>query len=238
MDVGADDTHGGCTGENVCKNGSCVAPCKSGVACSESLGPCRKGVTSCPSLTSAPVCMDAGIDDARGGCTAGNICKNGACVAGPCTPKSAGNLVVNPGFDTLAWPAIDAESAGNWNSVDAMGCPSSGSLQVGVGSSARECISFGSAGTIYLGYMVNRSGTFGQLGCGVDTWYTDTACTNAWDLGTEFLESFNVTGWQTLSMSFPAPSQARSFVLSCHLVNANATVLFDRIYVRTTPGAF
>jgi hypothetical protein len=82
-DVGADDSKGGCAGGNVCSNGICVAPCAPNVPCTQGLGPCRKGVTSCASPSAQAVCTDAGADDSRGGCTGGNMCKGGTCVAPP-----------------------------------------------------------------------------------------------------------------------------------------------------------
>lgn len=88
-DVGADDTKGGCAGGDVCSNGSCVAPCQSGVACTQGLGPCRKGVTTCASATAQPGCADSGADDSRGGCSNGNVCSNGSCIP-PCNPGSCG----------------------------------------------------------------------------------------------------------------------------------------------------
>jgi hypothetical protein len=112
-------------------------------------------------------------------------------------------------------------------------------LQVPAGKVAHQCVNIGTATTVYLGYYVNRSSTFGDLGCGVDTWYTDTACTQAWNYGDEFLTPPKVTGWQQVSTSFGVPdSTIRSFVVTCHLLDATSTTLFDRIYVRTTPGGF
>src|SRR5687767_6948373 len=88
-DVGADDSRGGCPGENICSNGSCVVPCKAGVACTQGLGPCRRGVTTCASPTAQPGCADSAADDSRGGCSGGDVCSGGRCVA-PCTPGTCG----------------------------------------------------------------------------------------------------------------------------------------------------
>jgi hypothetical protein len=78
-DSGVDDSKGGCGGGQVCKNGDCVAPCKSSVACTDGIGPCRKGATFCPTPTSSPMCNDSGADDTKGGCGAGKVCSGGKC---------------------------------------------------------------------------------------------------------------------------------------------------------------
>ena len=85
-DVGADDTRGGCTGGNVCQGGACRPPCATSVPCTEGIKPCRKGATTCATPTSPAACADVGADDSKGGCTGGQVCSNGSCVA-PCAPN-------------------------------------------------------------------------------------------------------------------------------------------------------
>jgi hypothetical protein len=73
----------------ICKQGDCVAPCKSGVACTEGIGPCRKGKTTCSSPTADPVCVDSGIDDSHQTCSGGNVCMGGTC----CSPMNGQSCV-------------------------------------------------------------------------------------------------------------------------------------------------
>jgi hypothetical protein len=79
-DVGADDSRGGCAAGTVCGNGTCVTPCRPDVACTQGLGPCRKGLTTCAAPGAVAACMDSGADDARGGCSGGSVCRGGQCV--------------------------------------------------------------------------------------------------------------------------------------------------------------
>jgi hypothetical protein len=109
-DVGADDSAGGCPGGNVCKNGACVLPCASGVACTQGIAPCHRGATFCASPGSDAECHEAGVDDSRGGCTGGQVCKNGDCV-GACKANVACTAGLDPcrkGKTTCASPTAEA----------------------------------------------------------------------------------------------------------------------------------
>jgi len=66
-----------------CSGAACTAVCMANVPCTQGIGPCRKGATTCATPSSAPACADNGADDSRGGCSGGNVCKSGACVS-PC----------------------------------------------------------------------------------------------------------------------------------------------------------
>jgi hypothetical protein len=225
-----------------CAAAACTAVCMANAPCTQGIGPCRKGATSCASAGSEPVCKDSGADDSKGGCTGGKICSGGQCVANPCAAPSAGNLVPNAGFDSSIWPKFENSSygIGNWTTSDAGGCPTSGSLQVGSGDDARICVTYGSAATIYAGYMVNRSTPEGDIGCYVDTWYLSPNCQDAWDYGNvDDLTAPNATGWRQVSAAISTPPMTKSLVLACHLVSLTAApALLDRVYVRTSPGGF
>jgi hypothetical protein len=198
-------------------------------------------MTSCASPTSQPTCKDVGADDPKGGCAGGQVCGGGKCVANPCAGQSAGNLVPNAGFDNSIWPLFGntGNPIGNWNSSDAHECANSGSLQVGTNSDPRVCVTYGSVSTLYAGYMINRSTADGQVGCFVDTWYYGNDCQNTFDLGdVDVLIAPNRTGWQQVSGTITVPAMTKSLLLACHLVSATAPALFDRVYVRTTPGGF
>jgi hypothetical protein len=88
---GVDDSRGGCGGSNVCKAGACVPACKSGVSCTQGIGPCRRGTTSCANPTSAPECNDSGADDSRQTCGSGNVCKGGMCCSSNVGQSCVGN---------------------------------------------------------------------------------------------------------------------------------------------------
>jgi hypothetical protein len=66
-----------CGSGHECKNGSCLPSCTAGGSCNVGT-PCHGGRISCDS--GAPVCVDIGPDDSRGGCSGGNVCRNGACL--------------------------------------------------------------------------------------------------------------------------------------------------------------
>jgi hypothetical protein len=241
-DSGVDDSKANCASGQVCKNGDCVAPCQGGVACTQGIPACHKGATFCATPTSAPVCNDSGVDDSKGGCSGGQVCSGGQCVANPCVAPSAGNLVPNPGFDSTIWPKIGSSfGPGTWNTSDAAGCPTSGSLQVSSSDDARICVTFGAVATIYAGYMVNRSTAQGEFGCYVDTWYLSANCQDAWDYGNvDLLIAPNLTGWRPVSAAIPIPASGiKSLMLACHAGMATvAPVLLDRFYLRTSPGEF
>ncbi|HEX3698441.1 MAG TPA: hypothetical protein VH374_23915 [Polyangia bacterium] len=84
QDSGADDNHNTCTGGKICSGGACVTACVAGAACRPSA--CHSGKTVCSSPTATPTCSGSTVDDTQGGCSGGNICVNGGCVA-PCVPK-------------------------------------------------------------------------------------------------------------------------------------------------------
>jgi len=235
---GVDDTRGGCTGGNVCKGGDCVAPCQGGVACTQGIGPCRKGATFCATPTSTPACNDSGVDDSKGGCGGGQICKNGACAQDPCAPKSAANLVPNGGFDTTIWPKFGSEENNReWSPSDALGCSTSGSLRIGDAfSSSRICIPVQPSTTYHLGYMVNRTSSAGTAACGINEWYDDTACANSLDFG-QTGNSPAQTGWQQVSGTVTSIAGARSGILVCFIVSTQSAY-FDRVFLRATPGGF
>ena len=110
MDVGADDSRGGCTAPNVCIGGACAAPCASSVPCTDGIKPCRKGATTCASPGAPAACVDVGVDDARGGCAAGTVCGNGMCVP-PCKAGVACTQGIGPcrkGATTCASPGAQA----------------------------------------------------------------------------------------------------------------------------------
>jgi hypothetical protein len=149
-------------------------------------------------------------------------------------------LVPNAGFDNSIWPAFGkgGDPIGNWSAEDANGCANSGSLQVSGGVVANVCVSYGSASTLYAGFMVNRSTLGGDLGCFVDEWYSDNNCQNGFEIGNDGLNAPNLTGWQQVTGTIAVPAMTRSMVLTCKLVSATAPALFDRVYVRTSPGGF
>jgi hypothetical protein len=98
-----------CAANQTCSGGGCVAQCKAGDACTQGLGPCRRGTTTCASSTSQPSCVDAGADDSRGGCSNGLVCKGGACAA-PCQAGIACTQGIGPcrkGTTSCASPASD-----------------------------------------------------------------------------------------------------------------------------------
>jgi hypothetical protein len=237
-DVGVDDARGGCSAGNVCKSGACVPPCQGGVACSQGIGACRKGATFCASPTSAPVCNDSGADDSKGGCGGGQICKNGACILDPCAPKSSENLVPNAGFDSVIWPKwAGVYDNREWSPSDALGCPTSGSLRVGDDMSAGHvCVPVQPSTTYYLGYMVNRTGSDGMVGCGIPEWFDDAACTSSLDFG-QTGNSPPMMGWQQVTAMTTSIAGAHSGVLVCFIVSTQPAY-FDRVFVRATPGGF
>jgi hypothetical protein len=88
----------------VCSNGACATECRANVPCTDGIGPCRRGATSCSSATSQPQCRDVGADDSRNTCGRGQECRGGTCVAscqsgGSCTdgiaPCRKGTFVCN-----------------------------------------------------------------------------------------------------------------------------------------------
>lgn len=81
---------GQCGSGKACSNGTCIAACKSGVACTTGIGPCRAGKTFCASSTAQAECRDSGADDSHNTCGGGNLCNGGACVQ-PCKPGSCGS---------------------------------------------------------------------------------------------------------------------------------------------------
>jgi hypothetical protein len=83
VDNGPDDAKAGCPGGNHCRNGACVSDCVSGQACTQGIGPCRRGTTFCASPTSQAECRDGGADDSRQTCGGGQTCSGGKCIT-PC----------------------------------------------------------------------------------------------------------------------------------------------------------
>lgn len=82
------------------------ATCVPNMSCTQGIGPCRQGATSCATPTSPAVCTDVGADDTKGGCTAPMVCHGGACVA-PCPssmPCTDGIKPCRKGATTCAMP--------------------------------------------------------------------------------------------------------------------------------------
>jgi hypothetical protein len=99
--------------------------CVANVPCTEGIGPCRQGATTCASPTSTPVCADVGADDKRGGCTGTNVCLGGACVAACATsvPCTDGIKPCRKGATTCATPTSPAACADVGADDSKGGCP-------------------------------------------------------------------------------------------------------------------
>jgi hypothetical protein len=76
--VSVDDSKGGCGGGQTCTNGACVQTCKADQPCSDGVGQCEKGLTTCASSTAKPGCRV--VTDNTKSCN-GGFCEGGRCVA-------------------------------------------------------------------------------------------------------------------------------------------------------------
>jgi hypothetical protein len=232
-----------CGASMICVGGSCSAACEANVDCRDGIGPCRKGLTTCATPTSKPICVDAGADDPRGGCTKGNICKGGGCVVDPCAPGSTENLVPNGGFDSAIWGPPDGTpgTEGEWNSLDARGCASSGSLYVrtplATPSSPRVCVRVQPSTAYHFGFMVNKTSATAVARCYLVEWFSDGNCQDNWDFGSD-IASPAKSGWQEVETMVTIPAGVHSGTLECSVDFNSAPAFFDRVFLRLSSGGF
>jgi hypothetical protein len=148
--------------------------------------------------------------------------------AADCATASATNLLKNPGLDRN----VDGFAPGTWDSSDAAGCPSSGSLHLEYRS--RSEVFGAKAGTRYfVGFSVNtESGK--SAGCDLE-WCNSSTCGAGLVIGQENLSGPAATGWQTVSAELVAPADTVAGRLTCGAVGK---ALFDRFYLSDSVAKF
>lgn len=150
-------------------------------------------------------------------------CTNNTCV---CRAKSSKNLVPNARFDTNVSGWISQENMATWSSVDADGCPASGSITAPQGDVLEYCVqNLLPNTTYYLGYKYIQDQANG-VDCFV-TWTSDTACQN--DISKfDTLSSANTgSAWSSASNLGTSGAGTVAAYIQC-LLNANANI--DQIY--------
>src|SRR5436190_11422860 len=145
-----------------------------------------------------------------------------------CSIASASNLFKDGGFDRT----VEGFAPGTWDSADAAGCPSSGSLHLEYRS--RSEIFSAKAGTRYfVGFSVNsESGK--SAGCDLE-WCNSLTCGAGLVIAQETMSGAAATGWQPVAAELVAPAGAVAGRLTCGAVGK---ALFDRFYLSESVAKF
>jgi hypothetical protein len=157
-----------------------------------------------------------------------NLKSTAAPSATDCSAASPSNLLKNGGFDRV----VDGFAPGTWDSADAAGCPSSGSLHLEYRS--RSEVFSAKAGTRYfIGFSVNsESGK--SAGCDLE-WCNSATCGAGLLIAQENMSGPAAAGWQAVSAELVAPASTVAGRLTCGAVGK---ALFDRFYLSDSVAKF
>lgn len=232
-----------CNGNSSC-NTSCQsqAQCLSGDVCTGNMcQACSTGKPACGNTccgSSTPVCVAGQCKQcaAKADCTAKSYYDCGGTNSCICRPKSFGNLLVNPGFDTdlSGWFVNDNMTAKSWNSLDVEGCPGSGSLRVSGGEGDIEQCVPASGGVAYnIGFQFKQA-LGEQFRCFV-TFYAGTMCASGDLIGDTTTLDSSSTGanWIPYATVVTAPSGAASMQILC---GSGGTANMDDFYINASGG--
>ncbi len=238
---------------------SSVSQCLSGLACVNSAcQSCTSGQTICGN---ACVNLQGSDRNNCGACGRSCPCVNGVCMECTtlsdcatgyqnctsnkclCRPQSLTNSVPDAGFDTAAnFSAIwHPDYYVTWSSVDADGCPGSGSLEIpptdGGGGPvfSLACMGVGAANYTF-GFKYNQS--YPQaVYCFVDT-FSDGSCTTATYSGfpPEIYTGDVTNSWASTYMSIPTGTYSIS--VSCFLLSPQVTVYLDEFYLNSGSNTY
>ncbi|HET6150304.1 MAG TPA: hypothetical protein VFH68_22380 [Polyangia bacterium] len=227
------------SGQGLC-GGACVdvqsspTHCGAGCAiCGGTMPKCAAG--TCVQCTVATDCAGAGSI-----CTANHTCA--------CRPKSATNMLVNPGFDsaTLLSSSWAPSGGASFATDDADGCPGSGSVQTVVTMPAfdfgnfRQCVRI-TAPSYSFGFKykapANASGS-----CMLETFTNTTDCTSGTvnhvvGIGTP--QFAPATDWTSIpNLPFQPVNGEQSVLIMCQTNTTGPAMFFDQIYLNTAGATF
>ena len=234
----------GCpVGQALC-GGSCVDVLSSPTHCGDACTACGGTTTKCTS--GACVQCLTGNDCSTGQvCTTSHTCQ--------CRPKSATNLILNPGFDASIGGGL-----GNWtpsttyaatfSTDDADGCAGSGSAHVAfvvMGQNKdfgqiSQCVPVVQNTSYYLGYKLKQDAD-GTTVC--ELWfYTGASCAGS-ALNSDSVQlpsnlSGAVTSWTQASTTVTTPSGAGSVQIICHVNPGSSAGSFDQIYLNSAANNY
>ena len=200
-------------------------------------------------LDSSPdVGLDSQPDDVQRSCKADPDCPaSDTCVGDTCIPRCAPapsmNLVNNSGFDHDIWTDSDKDRGwGNepprWDSMDSVGCPTSGSLVVTQRTAFSAPFAIGPVGTkYYWGFRLKNTNPAGGAQCEVH-FCTDLSCT--YFLTSEIIQSSTKSSdwerlayWLTVPEAKP-PTPTPYARIACNTYGSEVGY-FDRFFFSSQP---
>lgn len=228
-------------GSEVC-DGDCPTDCAS--------SGCTVGMLSGSAATCDAVCKTTTITakvDGDGCCppTADYNSDNDCAPPPGCTPPSAGNMILNPGFATglTHWDESGSYGTVGWTSGDYEGCSVSGSALLTannqVGRVLSQCIP-ATGGHYFFSVRIKSGGNGGQVTCAVAA-YQIAGCQGQGKAEAE-ADWLNVEWGPVSSQAFDVDSSFQSLLVACYInakgVEQDATAEVDELYLGHTDAAF
>jgi hypothetical protein len=157
-----------------------------------------------------------------------------ACVANQCVcrPKSASNLLLNANFDGSLGGWVVGGGA-SYNTVDADGCPGSGSASINALTDVvHQCARVTAGNRYYVGLRYD-----GGLYCYL-AFYSGLACEfdTALSGGVDLVDGVGSAGWGSISGFDTAPAGARSARVGCS--GAIGTGRRDQLYLNAVSNSY
>jgi hypothetical protein len=167
-----------------------------------------------------------------------------------CRRKSAGNLLMNPGFDTMAqvvpsWIDADEILGTVWTPEDSDGCPESGSIFGNVQATS-NCVPVSPGVLYHFGLRFKSASALDPMEMCRMVAYTDPSCQvtgMSFSLVSPSLLLPLSTSWKTASSSWVVPPTFVAAIVACGygasgFPGSGANSYIDQVYLNAIADSF